>query len=134
RLPQHFGGVLGATSGQVLNLLAARDTRSDDLGVGRKRLDRWREPPVPQADRDVVVLLFEAERARHAAAAGVHLAHLGARPPSGRSRPSPSGGNARATVHAAPGRHSSIESPARGSARGAGTPRGGSSIRPPGAP
>ena len=37
-----------------------------------------------ERDRDVVVLALEAERARHAAAARVHLAHLVARPTSAR--------------------------------------------------
>ena len=46
----------------------------------RRRLHGRRQPPVAERDRDVVVLALEAERAGHAAAAGVDLAHLVARP------------------------------------------------------
>src|SRR5437773_11260885 len=75
-----------APSGQVLDLLAAGDARSDDLRVGGRGLDGRGEAPVAQRHRDVVVLLLEAEGARHAATAGVHLADLVARPYERRHR------------------------------------------------
>ena len=68
--------MLGAPAGQVLDLLATRDARRDDLGVGGGRLHGRRQPAVAERDRDVVVLPLEAERAGHAAAARVDLAHL----------------------------------------------------------
>ncbi len=48
----------------------------------RRGLHRGGEAPVAERHRDVVVLALEAERARHPAAAGVHLADLVARPAS----------------------------------------------------
>src|SRR5258705_10296001 len=75
-----------APAREMLDLLAARDAGRDHLRVRRRGLDSGGEAPAPQRHRDVVVLLLEAEGARHAAAAGVHLAHLVARPGEGGHR------------------------------------------------
>ena len=82
RLAQDLGRVLGPATGQVLDLLAARDPGRDDLGLRRRGLHGRRQAAVAERDRDVVVLALEAERARHAAAAGVDLAAPRS-PPSG---------------------------------------------------
>src|SRR5262245_50317611 len=79
-LPQRLCGMLGAAPGQVLDLLPARDPRRDDVRLGRGRLDGGSQPPVPQADGDVVVLSLEPEGPGHAAATRIDLADLEARP------------------------------------------------------
>src|ERR1700730_17975814 len=76
----------GAPSGQVLDLLAAGDSRSDDRRVGGRGLYGRGQAPVAQRHRDVVVLLLEAEGARHAATAGAYLADLVSRPRERRHR------------------------------------------------
>src|SRR5258705_7009700 len=86
RFAQDLGGVLGLPARQVLDLLAAGDAGRHDLGLGGRRLHRGREPSVAQRHRDVVVLALEAEGARHAAAARIHLRHLVAGPPQGGHR------------------------------------------------
>src|SRR5581483_10179252 len=57
--------------GQVMNLLSARDSRRDDLDGITGRFLRRRLAPIADLRRQIVVLFFEAEGARHAAAAGV---------------------------------------------------------------
>src|SRR5437870_8871773 len=64
----------------MLDLLAARHPGGDDLGAGGRGGHGGRETPASEGDRDVVVLLLEAEGARHPAAAGIHLADLVPRP------------------------------------------------------
>src|SRR5262245_27337378 len=68
--------MLRAPSGEMLDLLPARDAGGHDLGLGVRRLDGGGQPSIPEGDRDVVVLCLEAERSGHAAAARVDLAHL----------------------------------------------------------
>src|SRR5262245_15587681 len=72
--------MLGAPPRQVLDLLAAGDAGRDDLGLGGRGLHRGRQPAIAERDRDVVVLAFEAERARHAATARVDFLDLEPRP------------------------------------------------------
>src|SRR5882724_778785 len=78
--------MLGAATGQVLDLLPARDAGRDDLGFRGGGLHGGRQASIAERDRDVVVLALEAERAGHAAAAGVDLLDLEARPAERRDR------------------------------------------------
>src|SRR6516225_5389086 len=78
--------MLGAATCEMLDLLAAGDAGRHDLGLRGGGLDRRRQPPVAERDRDVVVLALEAERAGHAAAARVDLLDLEARPAERRDR------------------------------------------------
>src|SRR5262245_18135500 len=78
--------MLGAPARQVLDLLAAGDAGRDDLGLGGRGLHRGRQPAIAERDGDVVVLALEAERSGHAAAAGVDLLDLEARPAKRRNR------------------------------------------------
>src|SRR5262245_57768709 len=68
--------MLGPAAREMLDLLPARNARGHDLRLLRGRLDRRREPTVPERHRDVVVLALEAERAGHAAAARIDLLDL----------------------------------------------------------
>src|SRR5713226_10434469 len=70
----------------MLDLLAARDAGGDDLGARRGGGHGRRETPAAEGDRDVVVLLLEAEGPRHPTAAGIHLADFVARPLEGGHR------------------------------------------------
>src|SRR4029450_3579202 len=63
-LAQDLRRVLGPATGQVLNLLTAGDAGSDDLRLGRRGLHGRGQAPIAERDRDVVVLLLEAGRAR----------------------------------------------------------------------
>src|SRR5262245_24512735 len=75
-LPEQLGRVLRLAARGVGDLLAARDAGRAHRDFGRQRLHRRDEPAVRDLERQVVVLRLEAERARHPAAAGIHLAHL----------------------------------------------------------
>src|SRR5437879_11396435 len=72
--------MFGAAPRQVLDLLPTGDAGRDDLGFRVGGLHGGRQATIAERDRDVVVLPLEAERARHAAAAGVDLLNLEARP------------------------------------------------------
>jgi hypothetical protein len=77
RAPDDSQGVAGGAAGAVGDLLAAGDTgRGDDRGGGLGA-DGGEQPKLAESHGQVVVLGLEAERARHAAAAGVHLGDLG---------------------------------------------------------
>src|SRR5262249_39070500 len=71
---------------EMLDVLTAGDAGGDHSRVSGRRLHRGGEAPATQRHRDVVVLLLEAEGARHAAAAGIDFAHLVARPAEGGHR------------------------------------------------
>ncbi len=58
----------------MIDLLAAGNPRRDDFNVRRRSFDRRRQAAVADLDRQIVVLFFKAEGARHAAAAGVDFA------------------------------------------------------------
>src|SRR5258708_23360144 len=87
RLSERLGGVLGATAGEVLDLLAAGDAGRHDERVRVRRLHRGNEAAVAERDGQVVVLALEAERAGHATAPGVDLADVVARPLEHAHRP-----------------------------------------------
>src|SRR5262245_8498571 len=80
RVPEHFRRVSGPATGQMLDLLATGHPGGDDLGVRGRGFHRWRQSPVAQPNRDVIVLLLEAEGSGHAAAPGIDLTHLEAGP------------------------------------------------------
>src|SRR4029453_18134012 len=85
-IAQELGGMPRAPTREMLDLLTARYAGRDHLRIRRRGLHGGGEAPASQRHRDVVVLLLEAEGARHAAAAGVHLVHLVARPGQGGHR------------------------------------------------
>src|SRR5882762_6401378 len=78
--------MLGATAGEVLDLLTTGDAGSDDLGLRRRGLHGRRQPAVAQRDGDVVVLALEAEGAGHPAAPRIHLGDLEPGPAERRHR------------------------------------------------
>src|SRR5262249_3459171 len=80
RFGERFGRGLGAPAGEMLDLLAARNTGRDDERVGMRRLHRGSQPAVAEGNGDVVVLTFEAEGPGHAAAAGIDFADVIAGP------------------------------------------------------
>src|SRR6185369_18063481 len=57
----------------LLDLLPAAEAVGDDERVARRRAHRRQQHPLADAHRDLVVVAIEAERAGHAAAAGVEL-------------------------------------------------------------
>ena len=59
---------------RMFHLLAAGDSRRHDDGV-LVLLDCREQPPPSDRHRHVVVFLLEPERARHAAASGIHFFH-----------------------------------------------------------
>src|SRR3954452_4564107 len=69
----------GALPNAVADLLAARYSGGRHQRARRRLPQRRKQPLLADLHREVVVLGLEAERARHAAAAGVELADLGAR-------------------------------------------------------
>ena len=75
--------MLGAFASEVLDLLTAGDAGGDhvEVAVGGLHfgLDRGEEPTGADGARQLVVLLLEAERPRHAAAARVDFFDLEAR-------------------------------------------------------
>src|SRR5262245_20112417 len=62
---QRFCRVQCTTSRRVLDLLATRNARSNDYGVGIV-FNSGKKPASPDCDRDVVMFLFVAERTGHA--------------------------------------------------------------------
>src|SRR5262245_36155476 len=85
-VPERFRGMLGPTTGQVIDLLSARDSRRHDLGGGGLGLHSRHQSPVAHGDRDIVVLFLEAEGAGHPAAARIDLGDLEAGPTKNRDR------------------------------------------------
>src|SRR5215475_7575649 len=73
-LPQHFCRMLRFPTCQMFDLLAARNTRCNDLNIASSRLDRGSQAAIANRERQIVVLLFEAERTGHAAAARIDFA------------------------------------------------------------
>src|SRR5690606_26627961 len=71
RHPQHLGEVERAAVRGLADLLAATEPVRDDDRVLAGLADRWQQHALAGADRDLVLLRLEAERAGHAAAAGV---------------------------------------------------------------
>ena len=65
----------GGASGGVVDLMTARHARRGDVRLGRGGADGWSQRPLGHGDGDVVVLVFVAERARHATAAGIDDLH-----------------------------------------------------------
>src|SRR5438876_789789 len=55
--------------GALLNLLAATESVSDDEPIGGSIAHCWKQFELPNRKRNIVFLLLESERARHAAAA-----------------------------------------------------------------
>src|SRR5262249_47363800 len=78
--PQYFRRMLGFSPRGMVDLLTAGDAGSDDLDVRISGADSRGETALGDGERDVVVLLLEAEGARHAAAARIDFRHLVARP------------------------------------------------------
>jgi len=72
--------VLRLASSGVVDLLAAGDAGGDDLDIAGGGAHRGRETALGDGERDVVVLLFEAEGARHTATARIDFRHLVPRP------------------------------------------------------
>src|SRR4051812_32532362 len=68
----------GALPNAVADLLAARYAGGRYQRAGRRLAQRRKQTLLADLHREVVVLGLEAERARHAAAAGVELGHFGA--------------------------------------------------------
>src|ERR1019366_2320242 len=68
----------GGAAREVRDLQSAREPWSDDDGVGVRLTKRGEEPLFADHAGNLVVLLFVAERSRHAATARVEIDDLGA--------------------------------------------------------
>jgi hypothetical protein len=72
-LPQHFRQMLRFPSGDVLDLLAAGNSGSDDLDVWIGGANRRRKPAIGDREREIVVILFRSQKTRHMAPTGNSL-------------------------------------------------------------
>ena len=75
RFPEQFDEVLGVAAGAVVELVAAGEAGDGDAGIGGGA-DGGEELLLADGHGEVVVLLFVAEGAGHATAAGVNLFDL----------------------------------------------------------
>ena len=60
-------------AGEVINLPAARETRSDDDGIVFGFAEGWKQALFTDGARNVIMLCFVTERTGHSAAARVQL-------------------------------------------------------------
>ena len=74
---KHLGGMNRRAAGEMLDLEPAREPRRNDDGVWPSLANRGQEALFAHEPRDLVMLGLVAERAGHAAAAGVEVDHLG---------------------------------------------------------
>ena len=75
---QQFRRMDGCAPGKMLDLHAARKPRRDYYIIGTRPPNRREELLFADLPRNLVMLLFVAERPRHAAATGVEVDDLGA--------------------------------------------------------
>ena len=68
--------MLGSATGEVLDLLPARDSGGNDLHVASCRPHRRYEAPIGDGHRKVIVFFFKAEGTCHAAAARIDFTDL----------------------------------------------------------
>src|SRR5262245_1477660 len=74
-LCDHFQWMKCSPSSQIMNLVPARGSRSNDKCIGLRRQSR-QEVQLCDRHAEIVMLALEAERTRHAAAAGVENGHV----------------------------------------------------------
>src|ERR1700677_993546 len=76
---ENFGEMDGVPRGILPDLLPATESVCNQDRLCSRRTNRGQEHPLTQRLRDLILVLFEAKRACHAAAAGIQHSYPGLR-------------------------------------------------------